>query len=139
MPISLHEEDPLFVKQAGVNQGKISEQLHYGGASRTAEDVMVARDCMLALHTGAPVCIQHISSANSVELVRMAKKMGADVHAEATPHHFTLTSDDIPDAPAHVQEGKDIPTLSVMPASKAGLEMVNYKIGTYESACTNRE
>ena len=91
MPISLHEEDPLFVKQAGVNQGKISEQLNYGGASRTAEDVMVARDCMLALHTGAPVCIQHISSANSVELVRMAKKMGADVHAEATPHHFTLT------------------------------------------------
>ena len=93
MPISLHEEDPLFVKQAGVNQGKISKQLNYGGASRTAEDVMVARDCMLALHTGAPVCIQHISSANSVELVRMAKKMGADVHAEATPHHFTLTED----------------------------------------------
>ncbi len=52
---------------------------------------MVARDCMLALHTGAPVCIQHISSANSVEIVRMAKKMGADVHAETTPHHFTLT------------------------------------------------
>ena len=93
MPISLHEEDPLFVKQAGVNQGRISEQLNYGGASRTAEDVMVARDCMLALHTGAPVCIQHISSANSVEIVRMAKKMGADVHAEATPHHFTLTED----------------------------------------------
>lgn len=93
MPISLHEEDPLFVKQAGVNQGRISEQLNYGGASRTAEDVMVARDCMLALHTGAPVCIQHISSANSVELVRMAKKMGADIHAEATPHHFTLTEE----------------------------------------------
>ena len=93
MPISLHEEDPLFVKQAGVNQGRISEQLNYGGASRTAEDVMVARDCMLALHTGAPVCIQHISSANSVALVRMAKKMGADIHAEATPHHFTLTED----------------------------------------------
>ena len=93
MPISLHEEDPLFVKQAGVNQGRISEQLNYGGASRTAEDVMVARDCMLALHTGAPVCIQHISSANSVEIVRMAKKMGADVHAEATPHHFTLTDE----------------------------------------------
>ena len=54
---------------------------------------MVARDCMLALHTGAPVCIQHISSANSVALVRMAKKMGADIHAEATPHHFTLTED----------------------------------------------
>lgn len=52
---------------------------------------MVARDCILALHTGASVCIQHISSGNSVELVRLAKKLGADVHAEATPHHFTLT------------------------------------------------
>ena len=54
---------------------------------------MVARDCILALHTGASVCIQHISSGNSVEIVRTAKKLGADVHAEATPHHFTLTED----------------------------------------------
>ena len=93
VPISLHEEDPLFVSAPGVHQGKVSEKLGYGGASRTAEDVMVARDCILALHTGASVCIQHISSANSVELVRTAKKLGADVHAEATPHHFTLTDE----------------------------------------------
>ncbi|MGN0435340.1 MAG: dihydroorotase [Wujia sp.] len=93
LPLSLHEEDPEFILSPGVNQGKVSEQLGYGGASRTAEDVMVARDCMLALHTGAAVCIQHISSGNSVELVRTAKKLGADIHAEATPHHFTLTED----------------------------------------------
>lgn len=93
LPISLHEEDPLFISSPGVHQGKVSEQLGYGGASRTAEDVMVARDCVLALHTGAPVCIQHISSGNSVELVRSAKKLGADIHAEATPHHFTLTDE----------------------------------------------
>ena len=60
LPISLHEEDPLFVGAPGVHQGKVSVQLHYKGASRTAEDIMVARDCMLALHTKAPVCIQHI-------------------------------------------------------------------------------
>ena len=93
LPVSLHEEDPLFIAQPGVNMGRISEQLHYGGASRTAEDVMVARDTILALHTGASVCIQHISSANSVELIRTARRLGADVHAEATPHHFTLTED----------------------------------------------
>lgn len=91
MTISLHEEDPLFIKAAGVNRGEVSRQLGYGGADAAAEDVMVARDCMLALHTGARVCIQHISSANSVEIVRTAKRLGADVHAEATPHHFTLT------------------------------------------------
>lgn len=93
MPISLHEEDPEFIIRPGVNQGKVSEELGYGGASRTAEDVMVARDCVLALHTGASVCIQHISSGNSVEIVRTAKKLGADIHAEATPHHFALTED----------------------------------------------
>ena len=93
LPVSLHEEDPLFIKQPGVNQGRVSEELHYGGANRTAEDVMVARDCVLALHTGASVCIQHISSANSVEIVRTFQKLGADIHAEATPHHFTLTED----------------------------------------------
>lgn len=95
LPISLHEEDPQFIDAPGVNKGVVSEQLGYGGASRTAEDVMVARDCVLALHTGAAVCIQHISSGNSVEMVRLAKKLGADVHAEATPHHFTLTEADV--------------------------------------------
>ena len=93
LPVSLHEEDPAFIIRPGVNQGTVSEKLGYGGASRTAEDVMVARDVILALHTGASVCIQHISSGNSVELVRTAKKLGADVHAEATPHHFTLTEE----------------------------------------------
>ena len=91
LPISLHEEDPAFIASPGVHQGEVSKKLGYGGASRTAEDVMVARDCALALHTGARVCIQHISSKNAVEYVRTAKKLGADVHAEATPHHFTLT------------------------------------------------
>ncbi|MEE3467084.1 MAG: dihydroorotase [Eubacterium sp.] len=93
MPISLHEEDPLFIDAPGVNQGVVSEELGYGGANRTAEDVMVARDCALALHTGARVCIQHISSKNSVEIVRTYKRLGADIHAEATPHHFSLTED----------------------------------------------
>lgn len=91
LPISLHEENPAFIKAAGVHEGTISQKLGYPGASRLAEDVMVARDCALALYTGAPVCIQHISSKNAVEYVRTAKKLGADIHAEATPHHFTLT------------------------------------------------
>ncbi|MCC8168208.1 MAG: dihydroorotase [Clostridiales bacterium] len=93
LPVSLHEEDPLFINGAGVNPGAAARELGYGGAHRTAEDVMVARDCMLALHTGARVCIQHISSGNSVEMVRLAKSLGADIHAEATPHHFTLTEE----------------------------------------------
>ena len=95
LPISLHEEDPLFIHGAGVNAGPIAEKLGYGGAEAAAEDVLTARDCMIALETGAPMVIQHISSKGAVEAVRMAKKLGAQVYAEATPHHFTLTEDDV--------------------------------------------
>ena len=93
MPISLHEEDPSLVIKPGVNAGKVAEELSFGGAPAVAEDSMVARDCMLALATGATVDIQHISSKNAVEMVRHAKAMGAKVVAEASPHHFTLTED----------------------------------------------
>lgn len=93
MPISLHEEDSSLVIKAGINKGKVSEELQFGGAPAVAEDTMVARDCMIALATGASVDIQHISSKNAVEMVRQAKAMGANVVAEATPHHFTLTED----------------------------------------------
>ena len=81
LPLSFHEEDPVFIEKPGTNRT----------APAIAEDIMVARDCMLALHTGATIDIQHISSKNSVALVRTAKKLGAPVFAEATPHHFTLT------------------------------------------------
>lgn len=93
MPVSLHEEDPAFISENGINQGEASKHLGIGGSPALAEDVMVSRDCMLALHTGAKTVIQHISSGNSVALVRNAKALGADIHAEATPHHFTLTED----------------------------------------------
>ena len=93
LPISLHEEDPAFISQNGINHGVASE--HYGieGSPSIAEESMVARDCLLALKTGAHTVIQHISSGTSVALVRNAKAMGANIHAEATPHHFTLTDE----------------------------------------------
>lgn len=93
MPISLHEEDPAFISENGINRGIASEHYGIGGSPSLAEEVMVSRDCMLALHSKAHTVIQHISSGNSVALVRNAKALGANVHAEATPHHFTLTDE----------------------------------------------
>ena len=93
VPISFHEEDPAFIENNGINQGEVSKTLGIGGSPALAEDVLVARDCMLALHTGAKVNIQHISSQNSVKMVRLAKEMGAHVTAEVTPHHFSLNED----------------------------------------------
>ena len=90
LPLSFHEEDPEFIANNGINRGAVSEQLGIGGSPALAEDVMIARDCMIALHTGATVDIQHISSGNSVRMLELAKQLGADVVAEVTPHHFTL-------------------------------------------------
>lgn len=93
VPISLHEEDPAFITNNGINHGDVSEQLGVYGSPSIAEESLVARDCMLALRSGADVVIQHISSGRSVELIRMFKAQGAKLHAEATPHHFTLTDE----------------------------------------------
>ena len=93
VPISLHEEDPAFIRNNGINHGKVSDALGIYGSPSIAEEALVARDCLLALRSGADVVIQHISSGHSVEMVRLAKKMGAHVWAEVTPHHFTLTED----------------------------------------------
>lgn len=90
VPLSFHEEDQNFIENSGVNKGVVSEKLGFGGASALAEDILVARDGMLALETGCTVNIQHISSKNSVALVKMYKAMGASIFAEATPHHFSL-------------------------------------------------
>ena len=91
LPISLHEEDPSFIRENGINHGAVSEKLGIYGSPSLAEDAMVARDCMIALDTGAAVDIQHISSGNAVAMVRLAKSLGANVWAEVTPHHFSLT------------------------------------------------
>lgn len=93
MPLSFHEEDPAYIKQNGINHGEVSEKLGIYGSPALAEDAMVARDCMIAKDTGAAIDVQHISSVNSVAMVRLAKALGANVWAEVTPHHFTLTEE----------------------------------------------
>lgn len=93
IPLSFHEEDPTYIGKAGVNEGKISKQLGFVGASRLAESEITKRDIAIAKETGATINIQHISSKEAVELVRQAKAEGIHIHAEACPHHFTLTED----------------------------------------------
>ena len=93
VPISLHEEDPSYIENNGINHGKVSNELGIFGSPSAAEESMVLRDCKLALDAGADVVIQHISSGKSVGYIRDHKRKGAKLHAEATPHHFTLTDE----------------------------------------------
>ena len=90
---SFHEEDPAYIKNNGINHGRASEHFGIYGSDREAEISMIRRDIELALETGAEIDIQHISTAEGVELVRKARKKSAKIHAEATPHHFSLTED----------------------------------------------
>lgn len=92
-PVSLHEENPAFITNNGVNAGKAAAHYGIGGSPREAEISMVERDLRIALEEEADLSIQHISTKEAVELVRQAKKNSGHIYAEATPHHFTLTED----------------------------------------------
>ena len=91
--ISLHEEDPSFITDNGINAGEVADKLGLKGSPREAEISMVKRDIEIAKKTGATIVVQHISAAESVELIRRARREWVKVFAEATPHHFTLTQD----------------------------------------------
>ena len=93
VPISFHEEDPDLIGNSGINSGEVARKLGLEGAPALAEEVLVARDCLLALRTGAKINIQHVSSEVSVQIIRLRKKMGAKVYAEVTPQHFSLTEE----------------------------------------------
>lgn len=92
--VSQHSQDPsLAGPTACCHEGELSGQLGLPGWPGVAEEVIVARDVMLARHTGSRVHVAHVSTAGSVEVVRWAKAQGIAVTAEVTPHHLLLTTD----------------------------------------------
>lgn len=95
VPLSFHEEDPDYVVEHGYNAGAVSNTFGISGADRKAEINMIRRDIDLARKTGARIDIQHVSTAEGVALIREAKREGVDIHAEATPNHFSLTEEDV--------------------------------------------
>ncbi|MGO3617107.1 MAG: dihydroorotase [Pseudolactococcus laudensis] len=93
--LALHEEDPQLTGVLGINDGAIAHQCGVTGAPTVSEYSMVARDAMLALDTKARVHFQHLSAGESVDVIRFAKSLGAQVTAEVTPQHFSITEDAI--------------------------------------------
>jgi len=91
--IALHEEDPALSRDGAMHEGAVSARLGIAGIPSLSESTMVARDAALAAYEGARVHFQHLSSVESVEALAHAKQAGANVTAEACPHHLTLTDD----------------------------------------------
>ena len=90
-PIMVHCEEHNLNAGAVMNLGETSRKLNLVGSPNTAEDIIVARDIMLAELTGGHVHILHVSTAGAVELVRWGKQRGVNVTSEACPHHWILT------------------------------------------------
>jgi len=93
VPLSFHEEDPAYISENGINADVAAPHFGIKGSPRDAEISMIRRDLEIAADYPVDIVIQHISSAEGVELVREARKSNPHVHAELTPHHFTLTED----------------------------------------------
>ena len=91
--IADHAEDASLTDGAQMHEGEVSAMLGLRGWPAAAEEMVVARDLLLAELTGGRLHLCHLSSGGSVELVRAAKARGVRVTAEAAPHHFTLTDE----------------------------------------------
>lgn len=95
IPVLAHCEDIHLVEGGVVNADPKMEALGLKGISNAVEDIIVARDILLAKETGVKLHLCHCSTKDSVRMVKAAKAEGVDVTAEVCPHHFTLSTDDI--------------------------------------------
>ena len=100
MPILAHCEDIRLIGKGQINAGPRAELLGLAGIPALSEEIVVARDIILARDTGAHLHICHLSTAGALEHLRLARQRGQKVSAEVCPHHFTLCDEDIqtPDA-----------------------------------------
>lgn len=122
IPVLAHCEDSNLVQGGVVNADANMEALGLKGISNAVEDIIVARDIMLAAETGVHLHLCHCSTKGSVEMVRQAKEAGISVSAEVCPHHFTLSTDDIKKPDANFKMNPPLRTKEDVEALKAGLK-----------------
>ncbi|MFZ5891506.1 MAG: dihydroorotase [Myxococcota bacterium] len=95
MPVIQHAEDHELTHGADMHEGAVSAKLGLRGWPRVAEDIIVARDVILAEYVGARYHVAHVSTAGAIRIVREAKSRGIDVTCEVTPHHLLLTDESV--------------------------------------------
>ena len=122
LPILSHCEDHRLSADGVMHEGLISTALGLPGVPAVAEDVMVYRDIQLAAFTGAHLHVQHVSTAEAVDLVRRAKDKGITVTAEVCPHHFTLTHEAVRGYNTNTKVNPPLRTAEDVEAIKAGLQ-----------------
>lgn len=122
LPILSHCEDRRLAAGGVMHEGAVATALGLQGIPALAETVMVYRDIQLAALTGGRLHIQHVSTAEAVELIRRAKTQGLHVTAEACPHHFTLTHEAVRRYNTHTKVNPPLRTAADVAAIKTGLQ-----------------
>lgn len=121
MTVLAHCEDINLVHGGVLNADEVSASLGMPGITNAVEDVIVARDILLAKETGCRLHLCHCSTEDSVKMVRMAKADGVHVTAEVCPHHFAMTSDEIVSDDANYKMNPPLRTAADVEALKKGL------------------
>ncbi|TVQ66882.1 MAG: dihydroorotase [Balneolaceae bacterium] len=134
LPIINHEEDLSLSRPGHMHEGEVSARLGLDGTPGIAEDIMIARDILLAQFTGGHIHVAHISTANGVDLVRKAKAEGINVTTEVCTHHFDLTDVEVEQRhfDTHVKMHPPLRSETDRVAMIEGL-----KDGTIDAICTD--
>jgi dihydroorotase len=132
LPVIDHCEDLTLSEGGSMHEGRISTELGLKGIPAASEEVMVARDLILAQQTGAHLHLAHISTAGSVRMIRQAKARGLEVTAEACPHHFTLTHETLIDFDSNKKMNPPLRTQADVDAVIEGL-----RDGTLDAIATD--
>lgn len=121
IPVMAHCEDKNMVAGGVMNESQISKKLGFKGISNAVEDVIVARDILIAKETNATLHLCHCSTKDSVKMTKIAKEDGVKVTAEVCPHHFTLCDEDIIADDANYKMNPPLRAREDVEALKAGL------------------
>lgn len=132
IPVIAHSEDLYLAEGGQMHEGYVSTVLGLKGIPAAAEEVMIARDCLLAEYTGGRLHVAHVSTAGAVEIIRRAKARGVKVTAEVTPHHLTLTDEAVRGFDTNTKVNPPLRGTADIAALIAGL-----KDGTIDSIATD--
>ena len=119
--VAQHAQEPRLTEGAQMHEGAISGELGLAGWPSVAEESIIARDVLLAQHTGARLHVCHVSTAGSVEVLRWAKARGIRVTAEVTPHHLLLTDESVRSYDARFKVNPPLRTKADVLALRAAL------------------
>ena len=121
IPVMAHCEDKNLAGAGAMNAGAKAEELGIPGITNAVEDVIVARDILLAKETGVKLHLCHCSTKDSVTMVELAKKEGVNVSGEVCPHHFSLTEQEIPGDDANYKMNPPLRSSADVEALRRGL------------------